>query len=906
MRSLIKNRKLGFILTLAGALGVAMLSVNTARANHAGCAPMFYNRCVGHGYFAGQPYSQGTYVMSTGQPAKFNSRGGMPVYNVNEFVGYINNRLYDGSPGDKYQDTTGAAFIINTMLARWGTDYGNRDAGVIYARNNFAEWEKRVRWYDSQGLIEWDRKYAYPVGFENSLYSRGTGDNAYVNHPEYQEEYTIMFFAPGFGPTSPTPYRHFQIKKNCGNPIGTLPGLQPVPATEGVIQGYKVVNPGANPTIEPPKSALITSSHKGGRTTRNNPYFFTDVPADPDGPGGPARAYHRVTAEVPPGWRVGYNVCYTNNPAAAWRNPCDNGKDGVTWGNSVVVDVYPGNPVNVWWYYERLSPPAPDVSVSCVAGVSTASIRWTEAGRGRTEYSVDIDDESNFRAYDNKWVPSGTLNTDTASGWYVPGGRLNLRNGGRYWVRIWYPNTREHSVTKEFTVPGCWAFTVNPPTVTVTASPDVENPQSIRFVSTFAVTYTPGGQPSGIRLSTTREYYILRYNPANPSAPTREPYRPNPVINEVNQRFPASRGEYDDTRPAPTLAAGDKVCMRFTVTPRSGTVDPDGTVRLASGPPLEAIGCETISNKPYFRVYNGDIAAGSTTGCPGWGHIGNAQINSWWNITDSRGAGTQLAAFAMGKINEFASATGRTPDPKPPKGLSFSNTFEAYGGNFQSGACAPDYYAEAENAAKTRTMTAGSVDIGTLSGSAFKSGNITISGSLANRQKVALYVEGDVFINNNIAYATTANWSGVNDIPNFSLIVLGNIFIAPNVTNLDGLYVAHPWTTDGSYGEILTCAPASTLPNAAQLLNECKTQLTVNGAFIAKRVRLLRTYGSLKDSCTLEPRGVPAPAASPAPCTSSKMAERFIFSPEAWMSSSIEPGSNNTLFEAITSLPPVL
>src|SRR5690606_32751320 len=65
---------------------------------------------------------------------------------------------------------------------------------------------------------------------------------------------------------------------------------------------------------------------------------------------------------------------------------------------------------------------------------------------------------------------------------------------------------------------------------------------------------------------------------------------------------------------------------------------------------------------------------------------------------------------------------------------------------------------------------------------------LNLSGGNFTGRKV-LYVSGDVVINSNIEY-NTSPWGSVENIPNFTLVVDGNIFINRNVTQLDGLYVA--------------------------------------------------------------------------------------------------------------------
>ncbi len=909
MLNLIKRHRLGIVLLLVGSVGMVFLAVTPARAGHVGCSPSFYNRCSQHGYFTNREYHMGgagTYVMSTGGPTGV---GGMPVNNVNEFVGFIHNRLHDGSPVDKYQDTTGAAFIINTMLGRWGSDYGSRDAGVIYARNNFSEWEKRVRWYDSQGLVDW-HTFRRHANFDNSLYDHATGDDVFYRDNRLDDDqFIVLFYTPGHGPASSTPQRDFIIKKNCGNPIGSTPGLRPVPQPEGVIQGFKVANPGLNSNIEPPKSALITSSHKGGRSTRDNAYFFTDVPADDDGPGGPNRAFHRVTAEVPAGWRVGYNVCYNNNQAAGWRNPCDNGRDGVTWSNTVVVDVYVGNPVNVWWHYERLTPPAPTINAQCTNGTVSAQISWSTSALPATSYMLDVDDANNFNQFWNKAIPQGTSSTDSPAG-FNPypsgGGPLVLQRGQQYFVRVYYVNSNQHSQVASFTAPSCWQFNVPKPTARAQLNPDESDPQNVDLSAGFSVNYGPSGAPNpqGVRLVVTRSFFIRKANGSIVAlTPSPSPSPDNRWFNGVD----ANGHNYQENRSIPpSFTVGDQVCITITVSPGSGSVDSNGNV-TSPGPAVSSDeGCAKFMNKSYFKVFGGDISAGSIE-CRGWSAFRTPGMITAYNSTSTpgKGSGAQLAALAIGAIHEFSSATGRTPAPTPPKGLSFANVAAsgAWGGEMVAGgSCPQDYFGTQPT---TREFVGSDINLSGWNGSLRTAAGVRVSGVVDLNKRVTLYVDGDVVISNNISYAGVSGGWNYSEMPNFTLVARGNVFIGANVTELAGIFIAQPKSLldpDTEGGEIYTCAFGTTPPTESQLTrvtgtpgsDNCRNQLTIYGSFIAKRIRLLRTNGSLSSSSPNETRD------------SATMAEKFIFSPEAWLSSSISPAGGFESYDSITTLPPIL
>ena len=146
-----------------------------------------------------------------------------------------------------------------------------------------------------------------------------------------------------------------------------------------------------------------------------------------------------------------------------------------------------------------------------------------------------------------------------------------------------------------------------------------------------------------------------------------------------------------------------------------------------------------------------------------------------------------------------------------------------------------------------------------------------------------------------------------------------NIYIAPNVKRLDGVYVAK--------GNIYTCSNATgTGPKQTSdsgpgnsYYTVCNKQLLIRGTFVAKKVSLMRTYGSLRNSVNNEQLRGPSNApingacansggAPPIPIAKSCAAEVFDFGPELYLSNPAVqlPNGGSTTYDAITSLPPVL
>ncbi len=285
-------------------------------------------------------------------------------------------------------------------------------------------------------------------------------------------------------------------------------------------------------------------------------------------------------------------------------------------------------------------------------------------------------------------------------------------------------------------------------------------------------------------------------------------------------------------------------------------------------------GCDadiTIANKPYVRVYGGDVLAGngfldSSSSCSANGSAGILTYNDGNGI----GAGTQFAAQAPSAINEFASANLRTTDPQPPTGLTFANTSGTWGGNFQPAQlCAPNYF-----------------DITTNSTDPIVGGNYN-GDSISDSQHKVIKHTGKVVITGNVTYSGSASWASLEQIPSFYLIVKGDIYIDNDVTNLDGVYIAQG-------GNIYTCTNGGSLYSGAQLYDsdKCRNKLTVNGALLADQIRFLRVNGNVKDAVANEQS------------TSGNIAEVINYLPELWLVNPNLTDAPANSYDSLTSLPP--
>jgi hypothetical protein len=299
---------------------------------------------------------------------------------------------------------------------------------------------------------------------------------------------------------------------------------------------------------------------------------------------------------------------------------------------------------------------------------------------------------------------------------------------------------------------------------------------------------------------------------------------------------------------------------------------------------VNCLGDFSVANRPYFQVDGGDVSAGAGMSiggseCAASGGVNakqDASIVSWNRGSAGAygGAGTPFGALALNHLQGFATGkgTGLAPD-----GVSFANTGgsanqvddaqQLFGGEFGGTNCTADFF---KNASGVQT------------------GNVTIAGrAVANGSRTTIYVDGNVYITGNITFS--GSYASAADIPAFSIIVRGNIYIAPGVTQLDGFYIAEPSSGSATNGIIYTCASA---PFTAASLNRnlqaiCGTALTVNGGFVGRQIWLLRTAGTI----------------------SSTPAEIFNYVPEAWLSApygnGLTPGKTDG-YDSITSLPPVL
>ncbi len=330
---------------------------------------------------------------------------------------------------------------------------------------------------------------------------------------------------------------------------------------------------------------------------------------------------------------------------------------------------------------------------------------------------------------------------------------------------------------------------------------------------------------------------------------------------------------YRDNDLTRSFQAGDKICSNITIDHHTGYVGPGDPGDVIGANPKTASDCITIANRPYVRAYGADVAAGGQfTGNP-TPSVGG--INAYTRRGSEFGSGAEFAAIALEAVEGFGSANLRTVPPLPLKGLTFANPLTGEAGKFAASRPATDYYENTRMPDIPRPSATTSQILLQSNGAENGQQNWVKApatglelrnpgvGTKYNKRHT-LYVEGNVVIKDNIIYDKTnpgESWINLADIPNFTLIVKGNIYISSDVEQLDGLYVAQPQDVDNpattdvvernnkpNTGKIYTCAkPDGTLYGTAGLYNACRTKLKINGALVSQDTKFLRTFGTLSE-----------------------------------------------------------
>jgi hypothetical protein len=368
---------------------------------------------------------------------------------------------------------------------------------------------------------------------------------------------------------------------------------------------------------------------------------------------------------------------------------------------------------------------------------------------------------------------------------------------------------------------GCGQFKITP-----TAGgglDDTENPTQFTANNWARVTYPGWANPNHPAIASSDSNYIL--TPSGAQIPG------GSDTSFIDRNYVFSYGP-----PLPAITAGQAYCSYINIgSPSAGIVSNTGQILRVDAGGAPDHKCDTVVNKPTFKVYGSGVATGGDVGACS----ANGGLLAGWNNYNSAsgfnyGSGSQLSALALIKITGFASAQKVTVPPyNAPNLLSFANNNTPStstdstdgGGNFGGQNCITE-----PNPSPVTSTT-----------------NTYGPATLTPTSKVAIDAPGDVYIAGNVLYqgnngatGTAADWSSADQIPSVVVRAKGNIYINQNVKELDGIYVAE--------GKIYTCASGLGTPvPATNLYSSCSNQLVVYGSLIGKQVNLMRTYGSLRD-----------------------------------------------------------
>jgi hypothetical protein len=467
---------------------------------------------------------------------------------------------------------------------------------------------------------------------------------------------------------------------------------------------------------------------------------------------------------------------------------------------------------------------------------------------------------------------------------------------------------------------GCAVRAVNVSS-NVNLKPDPENPTAYNTVNNFALiddsdaNFQPVINMSQCQVNVTKTTGALTV----PWPPSYSCVGAHPV-NNSNQTYTSPDGN-----PAP-FAAGTNFCSTISLYQAGFIYRGDNKFIGTNYGPIGG-NCDHVINEPYVHVLGSDAQAGGGFGSNCTVTPGGIDTYLKNTGTTPTGSGVQIGALSIGPISGFSSAILRGAAPTGSKGLSFSNTDNITGGTgdapneggkLGNNHCVTDYFSKLPDGTATSTANASTTNLANGTPAAKNitqyyepsSGTLTLSGgTIDDHSNLAIFVKGDVRITGAIKFAN-ASWGTIERIPSFYLIVKGNIYIDKSVGQLDGMYIAQPNAAAGS-GTINTCANGSSAYSPASLLSNCKSQLLVNGSFVAQHVYLDRSFGSVRNAYPGEHL-----TGTPYNCTDSGntpygdcAGEIFNFSPELYLiQPAFEPsgGPTSGKYDYVTSLAPVL
>ncbi len=434
---------------------------------------------------------------------------------------------------------------------------------------------------------------------------------------------------------------------------------------------------------------------------------------------------------------------------------------------------------------------------------------------------------------------------------------------------------------------------------------------------------------------------------------------------QINRSFGSCETVDIDWNVSNTANIGEDLCVRLTVINVRGFSD--GTGMSGTKTISTCAGDEPVVSFQPYSVFNGsDIWAGglfantntsgnldtqscnrtayTTSSPPAMPEAVHAFVEGNHIVRATKGgnvflgAHSQYGTFALDEIFGFGSAnfvsnsssSGVTGPGKSAQRLSFASAPFANAGYYfgdpadvSSPRCINDLWGALEPHAVDPGIANAGALVGSNRSGVFLMNNPDTIGQTGNSntitvpagsQKVLIASAGDrIHIKDNIVYENSGSgYSSAEDIP--SLIIIGknhNIDIAPEVTQLDGVYIATPRASQASAGVFRTCQGSfyqsdvnSNNRTDNLQLNNCDDDLSLNGAVVARRVDLYRTGGRGH----LHQLGASDGHQNTAQLKQNKFsAEIFDLNPEIYLSFPTFPDNTNASLrtQQIRDLPPV-
>lgn len=330
---------------------------------------------------------------------------------------------------------------------------------------------------------------------------------------------------------------------------------------------------------------------------------------------------------------------------------------------------------------------------------------------------------------------------------------------------------------------------------------------------------------------------------------------------------------------------GDKICSYIAIDNNwSVTNDvPAPTFRASN------IACVVVTKSPNLNLSGSDSYAKD-------GFTGSDVRENIVPGTDKRGSYSQYGLLTGDtKVTNFGSAGYTTASPANHKfacKLSYANTGNTQGNCndlkwLQAAGLSKNPLSMPSKPASTNSLS-GNVDLTALSGSYYRSGNLTIKRSILQRgQHTTIFVDGDVTISDSIDTNdwNTTKYSDLSEIPSLT-IKANNIKVEPWVPLITGTYVAR--------GHFESCKDAKNNGDDLGMLpppkSKCQHKLRVNGAIVSEKSPIFRrTFGAgnLSDDYQWDPSNI------------SSTAEWINYTPNLWLTTS--NGSSGNQLEGLTT-----